>query len=173
MEAVTEPEPAERLNYHPTFSQWIYFQRDAEGLLGRVARWIYDDVHPNGRSCWPHRAKTVSHMTAHMRVCHRHDRNVPTEMQIREVHRAFRKFCSEGSAVPVRRGGLPPRIGNPNIHRGYLLSPATVDKIRDLARLQTITDGRIVSQGKIIERLVDVAYSRRFRKSRAKISVLT
>jgi hypothetical protein len=161
------------LNLEPSFSQWAYFQRDRDDLVGRVARWIFDDFTVKKRRgstpeqhivCWPHRARTADHMINHLRTVHAASgkgarENVPLESEFRDVFDVYKAAKANGTAaVPKRRGGLPTRPSEArNIHRGYLIPPTTAKQIKDLS-------GRYkVSQGEVLERIVAGAHRRAFR----------
>jgi hypothetical protein len=139
----------------PTFSQWAYFEREMPGVIGRVCRWIHADC-DDSESCWPHRARTIDHMVNHLRRVHDGDKDAPLESELRDAYGAYLRALQRGDVVPKRRGGIPsPPDEEKARHRGYLLKPRTIRRIKDIA---IKLDG--ISQGDVIERLVDAEYER-------------
>lgn len=160
----------DRWNTRPTFSQWLYFQADSRGMLGKLARWVYsDNINEEGyrEPCWPHRSNTLTHLIIHLRTWHAKpdktigpDEYVPTELDLRKAFDEYRAFIASGGKVPVRTGGTI--ATNRNVHRGYLIAKETVTQIRELAKWSG------VKQGEVIERLVAAAYNDHAPKKRAR-----
>ena len=131
-------------NDKPTFSQWLYYEREAKTVVGDAARAIYGDER------WPHRANTLTHLVTYLTRRPIADFSVE---DLKNVFDRYTKFRTKGGKVPVRRGGII--ASGDTVHRGYLVQRDTVERIKKLASRKKLT------QGAFIDTLVEAAWLQR------------